>query len=654
MNNTKLDANDLLKRWNAEGLDTAAQRAMIQGMVAVSQPLIERMAEEAGILREGVTEDEAWSQEYETAMEAVVALALTLDESTLGRYKNKLARKMRMLTRDFNNALAGKKKDGKKKKENEIPEIATLGGWYREGEALYFVDCYLDYDGNRTYLTWRDPQGNVKSGQELLLNNNGYQFKLVPVDPDDEPMIKVQDGQEMATVVMPPGVHDQPVELNEVLQDVFQFIKRQYLFDEERTPFIISIVIINSWVYENFRTLCYLRALGDAGAGKSELMRRAGHLCYRLTKVSGADSEPVFFRTTELFRGTIFTEEADMEQSGASSAIMKFYNMGAMDGNTVSRMEEWINPKTGTKTFRTRPFRTFCPKLFCQREEFDDLAVKSRSLDIRVVGKSSLELKKTGIPLEMNGNYWSGWRRIMPKLMRLRMQYAEFGKIDQDMDLIDIEISARLNQVTMPIRLLAQKSGDAKLLSQITDVLREQYREETAEKSQETEARVVEALWKMYTYPDLRQRMVIKDDGEIRVKIGDVTAITNNIIEEMKAEGAELRNAKPEGEESHGNKKKTYEIGTQRVGKILHNVIQLKKLAQRTNTGFYVVWDDVKMEVAGKKYGVLPEVEVIEKAREEMAKLRGKVDLTRAPLQMAIEMPEEPEFDPEWHNVYPS
>ena len=82
---SKIDANDMLKRWNGDGVEAQAQRANIQGMMAVAQPLVERMAEAAGEMRAGLEDDETWSQEYEDAVGAVVALALTLDESTLGR-----------------------------------------------------------------------------------------------------------------------------------------------------------------------------------------------------------------------------------------------------------------------------------------------------------------------------------------------------------------------------------------------------------------------------------------------------------------------------------------------------------------------------------------------------------------------------------------
>lgn len=652
---SKIDANDLLKQWNEAGDTAEGQRARIQGMMAVAQPLIERMAAAAGMLRDGLDEDDTWSAEYETAVDQVVAMMMSLDEKTQGRYKNKLARKLRMPIRDFNNALAGKKRDSKKKKEDEIPVLPTFGGWFRDGESMYFVDYWLDFGDKRGMLVWRDPQGNIKSGRELVVNN-GHKYKLVPVEPEEEPMIWPALGQESASVIMPPGCHDKPVELGAVLREVIDFIKQQYLFDEERTPFIIGIQIINSWVYENFRTLSYLRAIGDKGAGKSELMRRAGHLCYRLTKVSGGDTESVFFRITDLIRGTLFMEEADLEQSGASNNIVKFINMGAMDGNYVNRSEEWINPRTGAKTFRTRSFPTFCPKFFCQREEFKDDAVGSRSLDIRLVGKSMQELKEAGINLEMGSAYWQGWNRIVPKLLRLRMQMMEPGKIDMDLNLADVMVSARLNQVTMPIKLLALRAGDKELLAKIQQVLREKYQEETAEKSMQTEARVVEALWKMYIYPDLRERLVIREDGQILVKIGDVTAIVNNIIEEMKQEGQDLRNTKPEGEQQ-STKKKSFEVGPQRVGHIIRNVIQLKRLEQRQNNGFFAFWDDIKMEVAGRKFGVLPEEEKIMEARQALAGRRAAVDLDRKPLQMTMEAAgaplvdedEGPEDPPDWH-----
>jgi hypothetical protein len=226
---------------------------------------------------------------------------------------------------------------------------------------------------------------------------------------------------------------------------------------------------------------------------------------------------------------------------------------------------------------------------------------------------------------------------------------AEPEKIDLGLKLVDVNVDARYNQVTLPIKILAERAGDKVLLKNLETMLREKYAEEVSENSMDTEARVVEALWKMYTYPDLRERLVVRDDGEILIKVGEVTAIANNIIEEMQQEGADLKNAK--SDDSDKNKKKTFEIGHQRVGRIMKNIIQLKRLAQRTNQGFFVIWDDLKMEIAGRKYGVLPDDDKIKAAREAMAARRAKVDLDRKPLQMKIEIHDDggPEEPPDWH-----
>lgn len=635
----KMDLNDLSVKWISAGLTLEEQRAQVQAILSLAQPVIAHLADEAGRLAPD-ERDGDWSPEYEDAVDAVVEMASKMDEKTLGKWRAKLARKCRMSLRDFNNALAGERKKAKGKKE-DVPEIATFGGWYQSNDGLYFVDYWLDYKEKTGHLVWRDPQGGIHTGEQLILNNNGIKVKLIPVPPEEEPSILPAQGQESASVVMPPGVHLEPVQLGEVLREVVDFMKEQYLFDDERTPFVIGMQIVNSWVYENFRTLAYLRAIGDTGSGKSELMRRAGHLCYRLTKANGSDSESVFFRLTDLFRGTLFVDEADLQDSSSTNNIIKFYNLGAMDGNYINRSEEWINPRTGAKTFRVRSFATFCPKIFCQRSESED-AVGSRSLDIRLIGKSMQELKEAGIELEMGSRYWAGWQRLVPKLLRLRMQMIEPQKIDMDMNLADVLISPRFNQVTMSIKMLAQRAGDYKLLDYIQKMLREKYAEEVAEKSMETEARVVEALWKMYIYPDLRQRFVVRDDGAILVKIGDVTAIANNIIEEMKEEGSDLRVKKEIEDGQHMKPKKSFEIGTQRVGRIMRDVIQLKRLEQRTNKGFFCIWDDVKMEIAGRKFGVLPEEEKIEEARQALAAMRAKVDLNRKPLQIEISEPPAP------------
>jgi hypothetical protein len=217
-------------------------------------------------------------------------------------------------------------------------------------------------------------------------------------------------------------------------------------------------------------------------------------------------------------------------------------------------------------------------------------------------------------------------------------------------DLVDVEIPARFNQVTMPMKSLALNvdgSRDEDFLNQITMLLRSHYQDIVGENSTTWEARVAEAIWKMYIYSDLRARMVIKDDGEIYIKVGDVTALANNIADEMNEEGADLRIKKEEGGEDGTPKKakKNFDLSAQRVGRIIRDKFQLYT-PPRTGKGIYFLWDEAKMVAIGKKYGALPVMEKIEKAQQEMAALRAKKAI---PLPLIIETPlpsASPQIDP--------
>ena len=71
--NQKVDANDLVKLWQAEGIDPSIQHSLVMGMMTLATPLVERMAELAGAL--APRGDEPLSSEYEEARAAGSALS---------------------------------------------------------------------------------------------------------------------------------------------------------------------------------------------------------------------------------------------------------------------------------------------------------------------------------------------------------------------------------------------------------------------------------------------------------------------------------------------------------------------------------------------------------------------------------------------------
>jgi hypothetical protein len=332
-------------------------------------------------------------------------------------------------------------------------------------------------------------------------------------------------------------------------------------------------------------------------------MQRIGHLCYRMMVSNGAGSPASFFRTVEMFKGTLFIDEADLQDGGdMSNAIVKFINLGAMKGNPIWRQEEVMGPD-GAKRFETVANSTYCPKLIAMRKEFRDDAVASRSLTLRLQPREPVELKAKGIRLSIDTEFRRRARAVRNLLLRWRLQMWE-PEIIVDDDLMDIEISSRLNQVTMGLKAIAK--DDPELMEEIKRFLKAYNQEMVLDRSMTVAARVVEALWKIYRYPDLRKKYVNRtNEGDEYIMVGDVRTIANEIMDEM--------NQVDDSDDDDQKKKKRGrdEISAKGCGTIIRQTLQLQ-IGQRRGTGFPVMWDEMKMQGLAKRYGVeikeLPEV----------------------------------------------
>lgn len=280
-----------------------------------------------------------------------------------------------------------------------------------------------------------------------------------------------------------------------------------------------------------------------------------------------------------------------------------------MKGNPIWRLEEVL--VDGNKGYEVATFSTYCPKLIAMRKDFRDDAVGSRSLTIKLQPREPVELKAKGIRLYIDDEFRERARNIRNLLLRWRFQMWE-PEIEVTEEHMDLEVSSRLNQVTMPIKALAK--GDVELSAEIEKFLRAYNQEMVLSRSMTIAARVVEALWKIHVYKDLRAKHVKKEaDGEY-IMIGDVRTVANQIIDEMNASSDD---DEAEGAEQGGGskKRKKDELSARGVGHIIRNELQLQ-VGARKGIGFPVYWDQVKMEGLAKRYGVeipvLKEAETIE------------------------------------------
>jgi hypothetical protein len=227
--------------------------------------------------------------------------------------------------------------------------------------------------------------------------------------------------------------------------------------------------------------------------------------------------------------------------------------------------------------------------------------------------REPIELKAKGVKLYIDQDFREKALLIRNMLLRWRFQVWE-EEITVDEDLMDLDISSRLNQVTMPLKALAK--DDPELMAEIEKFLRQYNMEIVLSRSMTIGARIVEAMWKIYSYPDLRKELLrTTQDGDVEyIMIGDVRRVANEIMDEMN---------KPEGEDGglakdasldDGPKRKRDELSARGVGAIIRNELQLQ-VGQRRGNGYPVFWEALKMEALAKRYGV---------NTEELGRIREK------------------------------
>jgi len=559
------DANDLLRAMIGGKLSEEAQAAQVRGMLEKAATYVESICAWAGMQR-GAERDQAQVQ--------ALRVVGRLDKMRLSQYRTALAKSLGVSVRELDGMLKALAEEAKADKARGEP-VYTWGGLV-DGWLLEYL---YDIEEDEASLAWRDPQGRIDSGNSVNIEGRCY----LPYPPTET----LRTGS-----ILFPSALGERKSLMELITYIKMYVNSVYILPSEETAGLVAYWVISTWVYDCFETVVYLRAMGGAGSGKTEFLYRVGMIAYRTLSSSGASSTSALFRSAERYKGVVAIDEADIEQSDTASEMVKFYNQGAMKGHPIWRTVEVTGPN-GEKTFEEVGFQTFCPKMIGMRKDFKDDAVGTRSITLRLNPREMTELKAAGVPLTVNQEIRARAQALRNLLCRWRLETWQ-AEIPVDFDLYDMEISARLNQVAGPLMAIAR--DDPIQQEDIQKTLREYYRETILNQNMTIAARVLEAMWKIYQYPDLRQKMVkLEPDGSETIKVGDLTRITNDIINEMNESG-----------EEDEEKKAARELSSQRIGKILRGELNLK-IGERTRDGYRVYWNGPRIDGLSKRFGIKPE-----------------------------------------------
>lgn len=281
----------------------------------------------------------------------------------------------------------------------------------QENEDTFFVSIH---DGKVDY--------------RLMIESNGIQTVPYPIE---NPLV----GKKI--VLFPSRAEEYKTE-SDLISEISDFIHK-YLEVSEFSEQIAPFYVLLSWVFDSFKELPYLRAIGDYGSGKSRFLKVVGSLCYKPVFPGGATSTAPIFRILDQFKGTLVLDEADMKFSDTTSEMVKILNTGFQANVPVLRCS------SGDNNYAIEAYDVFGPKIIATRKKFEDEALESRFIVEYMDGK----LTRSDIPLNLDDDFEQEALNIRNKCLMWRLQ--NYGKVSLDTSFKSIVVEPRLIQIMTPL-----------------------------------------------------------------------------------------------------------------------------------------------------------------------------------------------------------
>lgn len=512
------DANDQLKAWAAEGVKAEEQARQVERWLGAAQPYIVHWAEEIGGIRNLNEKTEALNDFFKNGV------AILSADDRAG-FRDTLLDALQIKSTQWTERLRllnGGKKKGEADDEGE--PIYTTGGWLFE----HFIG--LEYDGelDKTFFAVRFPDGHVEDRLDRLVLNSR---KYVPMPANNIIRKRV--------ILLPSQLGDVASE-EELLFAIKAHNARYFDFGTDETfEQLCMIYPFFTFLARQFRTVPYLRALGDYGTGKSRLLKTIGPICFQPIMTNAGSSASSLFRILDLFTGsTLVLDEADFNNSDEASMIAKILNGGNEKGQAILRSE-----KDALGNFDAAAFDVFGPKIIGMRKDFQDQATASRCLTkemlpIQPHPRIPLDLP----PVEAYERECLGIRNALFAYMIHNIQ----KDCQVDLNSVDRAMDPRTAQVAVSLFTVMKSERGREL---VQDYLRGVTEERRGERYGMFTARVLEGLVMAWAWGPVSDR----PEDEDRVYLKDIALATNMTVDEQNRRMGE------DGEEADGKdeRKKT-------------------------------------------------------------------------------------------------
>jgi len=546
------DANAQLQAWVKDSVSPEVQAAKVQGWLKAAQPFILRWAEEVGQVDNLNDKTKALNEFFKYGVAA-------LDMEDRAGYREVLCNALNIKATEWRDRIApirekerDEKSKAKKASGSEEDVTISTGGWLFD----HFLGLEYDPEEDKTYFAVRYPDGRVEDRAERLdIDKRIY----VPQPPNN--IIRKR-------ILLLPS---QMTDLKSEEELLFATRAHNYKYfdcgSDETLEHLLMIYPLYSYMASQFRTVPYLRALGDYGTGKTRMLETIGPLCYQSIMTNAGSSASALFRILDLYQNsTLVLDEADFKDSSEASMIGKILNGGNRKGTAILKSE-----KNAMGNFDAEGYVVFGPKIIGMRKDFDDPATTSRCitkemLPIQPHPRISPELP----PLQI---YENACLRIRNALFTYMMHNLQ-RDCDVSFEGMDGSIDERTKQITVSL-LTVMKSEKGKEM--VMNYMRLVTEERKGDRYEMFTARVLEGVILAWAWGPVSDRE--EDAGRVYLK--DVSQATNLIVDEQNRRMGEADDDDKDGKES--NKK----MKSRKLTTIFKNYLNIKTLRATDGTHEY-------------------------------------------------------------------
>ncbi len=602
------DANDLAQYHLDEKIEPQLQIENVKNVFDQAKPIVLLAAEYAG------KQQGADRQKY---LDFIVPLVAKMPRNTLNDMRLRLAKALfpEDLFPEFKGAplrqfqkLIGDELKNQDDEGKSLPTEEVMGGWYpcnEDGSEGYLLEmCYDKRNGKAKFAyahIWIKPQAGTVTltstreiGTANYIDINGIRY--VPM---------IDDNVRYGTVRLPSELGAKK-NIRQLLGEIRFFITRYFLLDVDIHIIQSSLYALFTWVYDCFPYLPYLRARGAPGTGKSELMLLVGKVCYRMMTTAGLTSIAGFKGMAHIYKGTLMIDEVDSlatnskEDRGELRALL---NVRAMkeQARIVTMMD--VLKADGTHTFKPTTTFVFGPTLLTMYGAFKDPATESRCLSFDLYKRDVRDLVNHNPPIEpgvIPPEQEVEAQALTNDLLYFRlMTWMPRIEVDASVKMTDLRVSARMNQVMRPLKVLAHLQGDKDLMNDLNMVAEINFEEEQSRIAASFEAiifRAIVAVDEDEEFAKYVQNGKLRKLGVVRYVLAkDLALIANQIMD------AENYSA----DESDTKKKKEGGVTARTVSELCRNMFRLPvERAGSRGGGNGIVLDKTLIDAGKLRFGL--------------------------------------------------